>query len=120
MPPFVLSGLTRHCQFTVIMDTFFGSFQRDNPYLQLAGAWGYKVYQKRELIWMYIHLIFAALLPIYTGAHASLRRPPSAAPSPKATGNADPHPLRHFHSSKSCHWPETPDYCRSVLTACLQ
>lgn len=29
---------------------------------------------------MYIHLILAALLPIYAGSHASLRCPPSATP----------------------------------------
>ena len=28
---------------------------------------------------MYTHLVLAALFPIYAGAHASLRRPPSAA-----------------------------------------
>jgi len=36
---------------------------------------------------MYIHLILAAVFPIYIGAHASLRRPPSAAvPKKKAPG----------------------------------
>lgn len=33
----------------------------------------------RPLIPMYIHLVLAALFPIYTGAHASLSRPSSAA-----------------------------------------
>lgn len=34
---------------------------------------------------MYIHLILAAVFPIYIGAHASLRRPPSAAVPKKKT-----------------------------------
>jgi len=29
---------------------------------------------------MYLHLILAALMPIYAGSHASLRCPPSATP----------------------------------------
>ena len=37
---------------------------------------------------MYIHLILSALFPIYTGAHASLRRPPSAA-DPKTSEDTD-------------------------------
>lgn len=41
--------------------------------------------QTRPLVPMYIHLIIAALFPIYAGAHASLSRPSSAA-KPKNAG----------------------------------
>lgn len=61
------------------MDGFFRHFEGDSPVLQLIGKWGYKLYEERELMQMYIHLILSALFPIYIGAHASLRRPPSAA-----------------------------------------
>ncbi|KAF2719442.1 hypothetical protein K431DRAFT_286735 [Polychaeton citri CBS 116435] len=37
----------------------------------------------RPLLPMYLHLILSALFPIYTGAHASLSRPASAAEPPK-------------------------------------
>lgn len=68
------------------MDSFFDLFQGDSPYFQLVGEWAYKAYDKRELLFMYSHLMVAALLPIYTGAHSSLRCPPSAALAPKAAG----------------------------------
>ncbi|KAH8597799.1 signal peptide peptidase-domain-containing protein [Bisporella sp. PMI_857] len=60
------------------METILGSLQWDSPPLQFIGKWGYYIYSKRELVKMEIHLILAALMPIYTGAHASLRCPPSA------------------------------------------
>ncbi|TAQ85548.1 hypothetical protein B7494_g6127 [Chlorociboria aeruginascens] len=60
------------------MDNFLDTLKGDSPSLQLIGKWGYKIYKERELVLMYIHLIIAALFPIYTGSHASLRRPPSA------------------------------------------
>jgi len=66
------------------MDTFFANFQGDSPVLQSLGYWGYKAYEERELIQMYIHLLLAALFPIYIGSHASLRRPPSAAAPEKS------------------------------------
>ncbi|KAH6710975.1 peptidase A22B, signal peptide peptidase, partial [Leptodontidium sp. MPI-SDFR-AT-0119] len=56
--------------------------------LQFIGKWCYIIYTKRELIQMYIHLILAAVFPIYIGAHASLRRPPSAA-VPKKSKDED-------------------------------
>ena len=43
----------------------------------------------RPLIPMYIHLIVSALFPIYTGAHASLSRPSSAAKPDKAKRTAE-------------------------------
>lgn len=47
--------------------------------------------EAKPLIPMYIHLILSAVFPIYTGAHASLSRPSSAAkPDKKARKKADP------------------------------
>ncbi|KAH9224640.1 signal peptide peptidase-domain-containing protein [Leptodontidium sp. 2 PMI_412] len=70
------------------MDAFFSYFEGDSPVLQFIGKWCYIIYTKRELIQMYIHLILAAVFPIYIGAHASLRRPPSAA-VPKKSKDED-------------------------------
>ncbi|KAG4442065.1 hypothetical protein IFR05_002459 [Cadophora sp. M221] len=70
------------------MDAFFSYFEGDSPALQFIGKWGYIIYTKRELIQMYIHLVLAAVFPIYIGAHASLRRPPSAA-VPKKSKDED-------------------------------
>jgi len=50
--------------------------------------WAYKIYEEREMVQMYIHLILAALFPIYIGSHASLHRPPSACPPPKASSSS--------------------------------
>ncbi|KFY09786.1 hypothetical protein V492_05341, partial [Pseudogymnoascus sp. VKM F-4246] len=41
--------------------------------------WAHFFWQERGTAQMYTHLVLAALFPIYAGAHASLRRPPSAA-----------------------------------------
>lgn len=46
-------------------------------------AVGYHAVQIRPLLPMNVHLILSALFPIYTGAHASLSRPSSAAKPPK-------------------------------------
>jgi len=62
------------------MDQFLSSFQGDSPSLQFLGRWGYYLYSKKGLASMYLHLILAALMPIYAGSHASLRCPPSATP----------------------------------------
>jgi len=70
------------------MDSFFSLFEGDSPFLQFIGAWSYKAWDKRELILMYIHLMLAAIVPIYTGSHASLRCPPSAALPAKASTSA--------------------------------
>jgi len=48
-------------------------------YQQLLTAVSQHLADARPLIPMYIHLIVSALFPIYTGAHASLSRPSSAA-----------------------------------------
>lgn len=53
-----------------------------NDFLSAAA---YHFEQNRPLIPMYLHLLLSALFPIYTGAHASLSRPSSAAkPKKKA------------------------------------
>jgi minor histocompatibility antigen H13 len=54
------------------------AMEGDSPVLQFMGKWAYKVYQEREFILMYIHLLLSALFPIYVGCHATLRCPPSA------------------------------------------
>ena len=72
-----------------LIDRLFSYFEGDSPMLQLIGKWGYKIYEERELIEMYIHLILSALFPIYIGAHASLRRPPSAADPVKSKTAVD-------------------------------
>jgi minor histocompatibility antigen H13 len=45
---------------------------------QLLGRAAYEFAQMQPMLPVYIHLIVAALFPIYTGAHASLSRPASA------------------------------------------
>ncbi|EME89445.1 uncharacterized protein MYCFIDRAFT_127641 [Pseudocercospora fijiensis CIRAD86] len=52
---------------------------------KFAEAAAYHFQQNRPLIPVYIHLLLAALFPIYIGAHASLSRPSSAAKPPKRT-----------------------------------
>jgi minor histocompatibility antigen H13 len=71
------------------MDKVLSHFEGDSPVLQFIGKWGYTLYEERELIQMYIHLILSALFPIYIGAHASLRRPPSAAEPKKSKAGDD-------------------------------
>ncbi|KAH8812547.1 signal peptide peptidase-domain-containing protein, partial [Xylogone sp. PMI_703] len=51
--------------------------------------WGRTVYQERETLQMYTHLVLAAFFPIYIGAHAALHRPPSAAKPEKPPGVPD-------------------------------
>jgi minor histocompatibility antigen H13 len=70
------------------MDHHFSFCQGDSAVLQFTGKWGARIYDERELIQMYIHLLLAALFPIIIGSHASLRRPPSA-PAPKKTRAED-------------------------------
>lgn len=55
----------------------------DVDYQQLLGAAAEHLATLRPFIPMYIHLVVSALFPIYTGAHASLSRPASAAKPPK-------------------------------------
>lgn len=50
--------------------------------------YGTKIYTEREIIKLQIHIILAALFPIYIGSHAALQRPPSASPIPKSTSSS--------------------------------
>jgi minor histocompatibility antigen H13 len=48
-------------------------------FAQILGRVVYEVTQPQSMLPVYLHLIVSALFPIYTGAHASLSRPSSAA-----------------------------------------
>ncbi|KAI9730465.1 MAG: hypothetical protein M1818_008160 [Claussenomyces sp. TS43310] len=50
-----------------------------NFIIQAIGRIGNMLYEERDLIQAYSHMILAALFPIYIGAHASLRCPPRVA-----------------------------------------
>jgi minor histocompatibility antigen H13 len=64
------------------LNRVFDHFQGDSQTLQFIGKWGAQIYEERETILMFAHLLLSALFPIYIGSHASLRRPPSAAKKP--------------------------------------
>jgi minor histocompatibility antigen H13 len=70
------------------MEILLRSLEGESPALQFIGKWGYVIYEKRETVKMYIHMIISALFPIYIGSHASLRRPPSAEPPTKRKGHS--------------------------------
>jgi minor histocompatibility antigen H13 len=70
------------------MDRFFNNLQGDSPILQAIGKYGYKVYEERELVFVYSHLLISAIFPIYIGSHASLQRPPSAKAPPKSKSSS--------------------------------
>lgn len=53
------------------------------PTLEFLGQIAYQFSLIQPYIPTYLHLIISALFPIYTGAHASLSRPSSAAKPPK-------------------------------------
>jgi minor histocompatibility antigen H13 len=55
---------------------------------QLLGRAAYEFAQMQPMLPVYLHLIVAALFPIYTGAHASLSRPSSAAKPPRKKRDA--------------------------------
>jgi minor histocompatibility antigen H13 len=70
--------------------TEYTRLEGDIPALQVLAEWAMFAYAKRDVILMHIHLIAAALFPIYVGSHASLSRPPSAAaPAKSKTGDED-------------------------------
>lgn len=48
-------------------------------FAQVLGRIAYEITQPQSMLPVYLHLIVSALFPIYTGAHASLSRPSSAA-----------------------------------------
>ncbi|KIW75382.1 hypothetical protein Z517_10123 [Fonsecaea pedrosoi CBS 271.37] len=58
------------------------------PLMELLGQVAYHYESMRPLLPTYIHLLVSAIFPIYTAAHASLSRPPSAAPK-KSKKHAD-------------------------------
>ncbi|TVY15582.1 Signal peptide peptidase 2 [Lachnellula arida] len=58
-------------------------FQGDSPALQYIGSWTASAWDNRDMYQMQLHLLLASLFPIYIGAHAALRRPPSALPPRK-------------------------------------
>ncbi|TGO81581.1 hypothetical protein BPOR_1096g00030 [Botrytis porri] len=53
----------------------------------LLAKCGSMIYTHREMIKLEIHVILAALFPIYIGSHASLQRPPSASPPRKSSSS---------------------------------
>ncbi|KIW71717.1 hypothetical protein PV04_03852 [Phialophora macrospora] len=58
------------------------------PAIQFMGQVAYHFEMMRPLLPTYLHLLLSAIFPIYTAAHASLTRPPSAAPrKPKKDGD---------------------------------
>lgn len=54
-----------------------------SPVMEVLGSITYYAIKMRPLLPTYLHLIVSALFPIYAAAHASLRRPASAAPAKK-------------------------------------
>ena len=55
----------------------------------LFGHVAYHFEMMRPLFPTYLHLLVSAIFPIYTAAHASLSRPPSAAPRKSKKGDKD-------------------------------
>lgn len=51
------------------------------PVLEALGSITYYAIKMRPLVPTYLHLIISSIFPIYAAAHASLRRPVSAAPA---------------------------------------
>lgn len=54
------------------------------------GTVAQEIARMQPLLPTYLHLIISAVFPIYTAAHASLRRPATAAQRPKSNGHKDP------------------------------
>ncbi|KIV90720.1 hypothetical protein PV10_05346 [Exophiala mesophila] len=50
------------------------------PVMEFLGRVAYELHLMRPLFPTYLHLLVSAIFPIYTAAHASLTRPPCAAP----------------------------------------
>lgn len=65
------------------MDTINATMSEPGVAAELLGKAAYYLAEAQPFIPMYTHLIISALFPIYTGAHASLSRPSSAAKPPK-------------------------------------
>lgn len=62
------------------MSSFPDHLEGDSLILQEIGKWASIIWSFRPLAQMELHLILSALFPIVIGAHASLKRPPSAGP----------------------------------------
>jgi len=60
-----------------------------SPAIEFLGRIAYEFSLIQPYIPTYLHLLVSALFPIYTGAHASLSRPSSAAKNPKRKRDAD-------------------------------
>jgi minor histocompatibility antigen H13 len=72
------------------MDTISSFFDGESPVLQSLGKWSASLWDDRDMYQMQLHLLLASLFPIYIGAHAALRRPPSAkAPKKEKSGDAE-------------------------------
>lgn len=78
---FILINMERYTNFVSNVQ------EGDSVALQLIGLIGYKLYSHYDTIFMYIHLILAAIFPIFVGSYASLRRPSSA--GKKAPSSSD-------------------------------
>ena len=61
---------------------------------------GYHAAIIQPLLPMYLHLILSALFPIFTGAHASLSRPSSAAKPPEKTEKSTEDGENHFEAEQ--------------------
>lgn len=61
----------------------------ENHFLQAIGYYGVRIAKHKDFIFMASQLMVSALFPIYTGAHASIRRPPSAAKPQRMAGAND-------------------------------
>lgn len=71
------------------MGSIWSNFQGESPFLQAVGKCAAFIYDERDLLQMYLHMMLSALFPIVVGAHASLVRPPSAAPPEKDISEED-------------------------------
>ena len=60
-----------------------------SPAIEFLGRVAYEFSLIQPYIPTYLHLLVSAFFPIYTGAHASLSRPSSAAKAPKRKCDAD-------------------------------
>jgi minor histocompatibility antigen H13 len=75
--------------------------------LQFVGKTAYLIYRERKVVQSFVHVLAAALFPIYIGSHASLRCPPSAMEVGKgvavdsATGEDEDDGLENLEDSTS-------------------
>jgi minor histocompatibility antigen H13 len=60
--------------------------ENPSPVMEFLGRAAFEAVRMRPLLGTYLHLLVSAIFPIYTGAHASLSRPSSAALPEKRKG----------------------------------